>query len=81
MQQISKKYRTTIDKVSKNIEQLSSNVRNKYRKLMQTYQKIPIKECKIRVFSDTMLNMRTLLKHVFYCRNTVFFEVPAVRKY
>ena len=27
-----------------------------------------------------MLKMLNLLKHVFYCRNTVFFEGPAVRK-
>ena len=31
-------------------------------------------------FSDTMLNMQTLLKHVFYCRNTVFFEGTVARK-
>ena len=31
-------------------------------------------------FSDIMLKMLNLLKHVFYCRNTVFFEVTAVRK-
>ena len=31
-------------------------------------------------FSDIMLKMLNLLKHVFYYRNTVFFSVTAVRK-
>ena len=31
-------------------------------------------------FSDIMQKMLNLLKHVFYCRNTMFFEDTAVRK-
>ena len=31
-------------------------------------------------FSETMLKMLNLLKHVFYYRNTMFFEGPGVRK-
>ena len=49
-------------------------------KLCKIDANIPKIEWEIRAFSDTMLNMQTLLKHVFYHRNTMFFEGTAVRK-
>jgi len=54
--------------------------RKNYEKLCQINRKVTPKSVLNLWLSDIMLNMQTLLKHVFYCRNTVFFEGPAVRR-
>ena len=65
-------------------KRLRKSTKNRHRKRIENWcqncRKMNPKRVWNLCFSDTMLKMLNLLKHVFYCRNTMFFEGPAVRK-